>query len=172
DGVQQRRRFDGVLIANGTLHKPNIPGLPGQFSGELMHSADYRSPEVFKGKRVLLVRCGNSGADIAVDAVHHAASVDLSLRRAYYFLPKFVRGRPIDTLGGKRPLPRPRQQRADAALVRMIFGKSSVSGLPASIYRLYAAHPVVNPLILLRPGHGNVLPRRYIAAIDGHRVRI
>src|SRR5690606_29981706 len=27
DGVQQRRRFDGVLIANGTLHKPNIPGL-------------------------------------------------------------------------------------------------------------------------------------------------
>lgn len=171
DGVQQRRRFDGVLIANGTLHKPNIPGLPGQFSGELMHSADYRSPEVFKGKRVLLVGCGNSGADIAVDAVHHAASVDISLRRGYYFLPKFVRGRPIDTLGGKRRLPRPLKQRIDAAMIRMILGKPSDYGLPDPDYRMYESHPVVNSLILHHLGHGDITPRRDIAAIDGHRVR-
>lgn len=171
DGVQQRRRFDGVLIANGTLHKPNIPGLPGQFSGELMHSADYRSPEVFKGKRVLLVGCGNSGADIAVDAVHHAASVDISLRRGYYFLPKFVRGRPIDTLGGKRRLPRPLKQRVDAAMIRMILGKPSDYGLPDPDYRMYESHPVVNSLILHHLGHGDITPRRDIAAIDGHRVR-
>ena len=171
DGVQQRRRFDGVLIANGTLHKPNIPGLPGQFSGELMHSADYRSPEVFKGKRVLLVGCGNSGADIAVDAVHHAASVDISLRRGYYFLPKFVRGRPIDTLGGKRRLPRPLKQRIDAAMIRMILGTPSDYGLPDPDYRMYESHPVVNSLILHHLGHGDITPRRDIAAIDGHRVR-
>lgn len=171
DGVQQRRRFDGVLIANGTLHKPNIPGLPGQFSGALMHSADYRSPEVFKGKRVLLVGCGNSGADIAVDAVHHAASVDISLRRGYYFLPKFVRGRPIDTLGGKRRLPRPLKQRVDAAMTRMILGKPSDYGLPDPDYRMYESHPVVNSLILHHLGHGDITPRRDIAAIDGHRVR-
>lgn len=171
DGVQQRRRFDGVLIANGTLHKPNIPGLPGQFSGELMHSADYRSPEVFKGKRVLLVGCGNSGADIAVDAVHHAASVDISLRRGYYFLPKFVRGRPIDTLGGKRRLPRPLKQRIDAAMIRIILGKPSDYGLPDPDYRMYESHPVVNSLILHHLGHGDITPRRDIAAIDGHRVR-
>ncbi|MDX9686912.1 flavin-containing monooxygenase [Halopseudomonas formosensis] len=171
DGVQQRRRFDGVLIANGTLHKPNIPGLPGQFSGELMHSADYRSPEVFKGKRVLLVGCGNSGADIAVDAAHHAASVDISLRRGYYFLPKFVRGRPIDTLGGKRRLPRPLKQRVDAAMIRMILGKPSDYGLPDPDYRMYESHPVVNSLILHHLGHGDITPRRDIAAIDGHRVR-
>ncbi|MGN5519752.1 NAD(P)-binding domain-containing protein [Halopseudomonas sp. Lyrl_26] len=171
DGVQQRRRFDGVLIANGTLHKPNIPGLPGQFSGELMHSADYRSPEVFKGKRVLLVGCGNSGADIAVDAAHHAASVDISLRRGYYFLPKFVRGRPIDTLGGKRRLPRPLKQRIDAAMIRMILGKPSDYGLPDPDYRMYESHPVVNSLILHHLGHGDITPRRDIAAIDGHRVR-
>ena len=34
NGEQQTRRFDGVLIANGTLHKPNMPTLPGEFSGE------------------------------------------------------------------------------------------------------------------------------------------
>ena len=171
DGQQQRRRFDGVLIANGTLHKPNRPQLPGQFDGQLMHSAEYRSPEVFRGKRVLLVGCGNSGADIAVDAVHHAASVDVSLRRGYYFLPKFVKGRPIDTLGGKRKLPRPLKQRIDAAMIRMIVGKPSDYGLPDPDYRMYESHPVVNSLILHHLGHGDITPRRDIAGMDGKTVR-
>ena len=171
DGQQQRRRFDGVLIANGTLHKPNRPKLPGQFDGQLMHSAEYRSPEIFRGKRVLLVGCGNSGADIAVDAVHHAASVDISLRRGYYFLPKFVRGRPIDTLGGKRKLPRPLKQRIDAAMIRMIVGKPSDYGLPDPDYRMYESHPVVNSLILHHLGHGDITPRRDIAGMEGKTVR-
>ncbi|MBD7978307.1 flavin-containing monooxygenase [Serpens gallinarum] len=170
-GQRQQRRFDGVLIANGTLHTPNVPVLPGLFDGELMHSAQYRNPEIFKGKRVLLVGCGNSGADIAVDAVHHAASVDISLRRGYYFLPKFINGRPIDTLGGKRPLPRPLKQRIDAAMIRMIIGKPSDYGLPDPDYRLYESHPVVNSLILHHLGHGDITPRRDIAAIDGKTVQ-
>ena len=36
------------------------------------------------GKRVLVVGAGNSGCDIAVDAVHYARSVDISVRRGYY----------------------------------------------------------------------------------------
>lgn len=170
NGEQQSRRFAGVLIANGTLHKPNLPTLPGEFSGELMHSAQYRSPEVFTGKRVLLVGCGNSGADIAVDAVHRAASVDISLRRGYYFLPKFVKGRPIDTLGGKRKLPRPLKQRMDAAMIRLILGKPSDYGLPDPDYRMYESHPVVNSLILHHLGHGDITPRRDIADINGKTV--
>ena len=108
DGQQQSRRFEGLLIANGTLHTPNRPTLPGRFDGQIMHSAEYRSAEVFKGKRVLIVGCGNSGADIAVDAVHHAKSVDMSLRRGYYFLPKFIKGKPTDTLGAARKFKLPR----------------------------------------------------------------
>ena len=72
DGETQSRYFDGVLIANGTLHTPNQPSLPGKFEGELMHSCDYRDAAVFDGKRVLIVGCGNSACDIAVDAVHRA----------------------------------------------------------------------------------------------------
>lgn len=126
---------------------------------------------MFRGKRVLLVGCGNSGADIAVDAVHHAASVDVSLRRGYYFLPKFVKGRPIDTLGGKRKLPRPLKQRIDAAMIRMIVGKPSDYGLPDPDYRMYESHPVVNSLILHHLGHGDITPRRDIAGMDGKTVR-
>ncbi|PKM29896.1 MAG: monooxygenase [Gammaproteobacteria bacterium HGW-Gammaproteobacteria-11] len=170
NGEQLSRHFDGILIANGTLHSPNRPTLPGEFAGQLMHSAEYRSPEVFKGKRVLIIGCGNSGADIAVDAVHQAAKVDMSLRRGYYFIPKFIKGKPSDTLGGKIKLPRPLKQRLDAALIRLLMGKPSDYGLPDPDYRMYESHPVMNSLILHHLGHGDITPRRDIARIDGYTV--
>ena len=119
---------------------------------------------------MLIVGCGNSGADIAVDAVHHAKSVDISLRRGYYFLPKFIKGQPIDTLGGKLKLPRPVKQRMDAAMIRMVIGKPSDYGLPNPNYRMYESHPVVNSLVLHHLGHGDIKARRDIRRIDGHTV--
>lgn len=169
-GQQGSELVDGVLIANGTLHQPNMPSLPGNFSGKLMHSADYCSADVFTDQRVLVVGCGNSACDIAVDAVHRAKSVDLSVRRGYYFLPKFIGGRPTDTLGGKTPLPRPLKQKLDAAMVRMVVGKPSDYGLPDPDYRMYESHPVINSLVLHHLGHGDISPRRGITDIDGNTV--
>lgn len=170
DGVQREWLFDGVLIANGTLHTPNQPALPGRFDGELLHSSAYRSADVFAGMRVLVVGCGNSACDIAVDAVHRAASVDLSTRRGYYFLPKFILGRPTDTFGGAIRLPRPLKQRLDGLLVRALVGKPSQYGLPDPDYKLYESHPVMNSLVLHHLGHGDIKARRDIARIDGKRV--
>ncbi len=170
DGVTREWQFDGVLIANGTLHKPNLATLPGQFSGELLHSSDYRSPDIFSGKRVLIVGCGNSACDITVDAVHRAASVDLSVRRGYYFLPKFLLGRPIDTFGGAVKLPRALKQRIDGLLIRALVGKPSSYGLPDPDYKLYESHPVMNSLVLHHLGHGDIKARRDIAKVDGKSV--
>ncbi|MBQ0760112.1 MAG: NAD(P)-binding domain-containing protein [Zhongshania sp.] len=170
NGVEATDTFDGVLIANGTLHKPNMPSLPGYFDGKLIHSADYCSADIFDGKRVLVVGCGNSACDIAVDAVHRAKSVDLSVRRGYYFLPKFVAGRPVDTLGGKTPLPRPLKQKVDAAMIRMVVGKPSDYGLPDPDYKMYESHPVINSLVLHHLGHGDISPRGGIQDIQGKRV--
>ncbi len=170
DGQHREDHFDGILIANGTLHTPNRPALPGQFDGEVLHSADYRSPALFDGKRVLLVGCGNSACDIAVDAVHRAASVDLSVRRGYYFLPKFILGRPTDTFGGAVKLPRRLKQLVDGLLVRALVGKPSQYGLPDPDYRLYESHPVMNSLVLHHLGHGDIKARPDIARIDGHNV--
>jgi cation diffusion facilitator CzcD-associated flavoprotein CzcO len=39
-----------------------------------MHSKDYKNPEFFRGKRVLVVGGGNSACDIAVEASRFAAS--------------------------------------------------------------------------------------------------
>ncbi|WAC43927.1 NAD(P)/FAD-dependent oxidoreductase [Pseudomonas sp. SL4(2022)] len=169
-GVQREWHVDGVLIANGTLHTANQPALPGNFSGELMHSSAYRSAAVFDGKRVLVIGCGNSACDIAVDAVHRAASVDLSVRRGYYFLPKFALGRPIDTLGGAIKLPRPLKQWVDGLLVRALVGKPSQYGLPDPDYKLYESHPVMNSLVLHYLGHGDIKARRDVAKVDGLQV--
>lgn len=171
DGEQREWRFDGVLIANGTLHTANLPPLPGEFGGELLHSSAYRNADIFSGKRVLVVGCGNSACDIAVDAVHRAASVDLSVRRGYHFLPKFILGRPTDTFGGAVRLPRRLKQWLDGLLVRALVGKPSQYGLPDPDYRLYESHPVMNSLVLHHLGHGDIRARGDIAAVEGRQVR-
>lgn len=170
DGEEQTERFSGLVIANGTLHHPNMISLPGEFTGELMHSASYRKASQVEGKRVLIIGCGNSGADIAVEAVHHAASVDISLRRGYWFMPKFVAGRPIDTLGGKTKLPRRMKQIVDAALIRSLVGMPSDYGLPDPDYRLYESHPVMNSLILHHLGQGDIKPRKGLKSVDGQTI--
>lgn len=169
-GEEQTREFAGLLIANGTLHHPNLPELPGKFAGELLHSSDYRDPAIFEGKRVLLVGCGNSGADIAVDAAHRARSVDISLRRGYYFLPKFIGGKATDAVGGKVRLPRFIQQRISAALSKFMLGTPEQYGLPKPDYKMFESHPVINSLILHHIGHGDIKARTDIAAVDGHAV--
>lgn len=169
-GEEQTRIFGGLLIANGTLHHPNIPQLPGEFAGEVMHSSEYRDPAIFEGRRVLLVGCGNSGADIAVDAVHRAASVDISLRRGYYFLPKFISGKPTDAVGGRIRLPRFVQQRISAALSHFMLGRPSQYGLPEPDYKMFESHPVINSLILHHIGHGDIQPQGDIERIDGNTV--
>lgn len=54
-GEQHEWHFDGILIANGTLHTPNQPALPGTFAGELLHSSACKNAQLFAGKRVLVV---------------------------------------------------------------------------------------------------------------------
>ncbi|WP_274543210.1 flavin-containing monooxygenase [Microbacterium sp. CPCC 204701] len=97
------RRYDGVILANGTLAEPNVPALRGEFTGELLHTSAYKTATQLTGKRVLIIGAGNSGCDIAVDAVHHAASVEMSVRRGYYFVPRYLFGKPSDTLNQGRP---------------------------------------------------------------------
>ena len=62
-GKEKSGIFAGLMIANGTLSEPNFPGFTGKYTGELLHSAQYRDPKIFDGKRVLIVGAGNSGCD-------------------------------------------------------------------------------------------------------------
>ncbi|MEL6535558.1 MAG: ArsO family NAD(P)H-dependent flavin-containing monooxygenase [Bacteroidota bacterium] len=82
-----------VVSATGGAHHPFIPSYGQEaFLGQQLHSAAYRRPDGFVGKRVLVVGGGNSGAQILaeVSRVAHTQWVTLEPPR---FLPDEVDGR-------------------------------------------------------------------------------
>ncbi|WP_209832324.1 NAD(P)-binding domain-containing protein [Ruegeria sp. HKCCE3926] len=167
---EHQAEFAGVLIANGTLSEPNMPSFPGTFDGELIHASQYRYPSQFDGKRVLVVGAGNSGCDIAVDAIHHAERCDLSMRRGYYFVPKYVFGKPADTMGGKIRLPMWLKRKVDSLILSWFVGDPQKYGFPKPDYQLYESHPVVNSLVLYHAGHGDLRIRPDINRLEGKTV--
>jgi cation diffusion facilitator CzcD-associated flavoprotein CzcO len=64
-----------VIVATGFEHTPVIPGWPGRerYRGRLLHAADYRNAESFRGADVLVVGPGCSGMEIAYDLAEGGA---------------------------------------------------------------------------------------------------
>ncbi|XP_046959453.1 senecionine N-oxygenase isoform X1 [Vanessa cardui] len=79
-GVTTTKEYDYVFVCNGHYNTPFIPNIPGlkQFEGDVMHSHDYRVPDIFKGKQVLVVGAGPSGMDIALEITSMTEKVILS----------------------------------------------------------------------------------------------
>ncbi|CAG9766255.1 unnamed protein product [Ceutorhynchus assimilis] len=72
--------YDSVIICNGHYNDPIIPTLQGQdhFTGIIDHSRNYREPEKFRGKRVLVIGAGPSGIDLTLQVSTVAEHVTLS----------------------------------------------------------------------------------------------
>jgi len=166
----EKYTYKGVLIANGTLSHPNMPKFPGEFTGELLHSCKYKYPAIFEGKRVLIVGAGNSGCDIAVDAVHRAKKVSISVRRGYHFVPKYVFGQPADAFGEKTKMPRFIQKFFHKIILRLLVGNPVRFGFPAPDHELFAIHPIVNSQILYHAGHGDINVKANIKKFSGKTV--
>ncbi len=167
-------KYDAAVVASGHNWDPRWPepGYPGDFAGQQMHAHDYRSAEVFRDKRVLLVGMGNSAMDIAVDASHVARSVLLSARRGVHIVPKYLFGRPADATGGAlAPLPWRLRQRVAETLLRLAVGRPESYGLPKPADGLFQDHPTISDTILHRLTHGEVVPRPAIASFDGGHVK-
>jgi cation diffusion facilitator CzcD-associated flavoprotein CzcO len=169
-GGDSEERYTGVILANGTLAEPNIPAFGGEFTGEIIHTSAYKNAQQLAGKRVLIIGAGNSGCDIAVDAVHHAASVDMSVRRGYYFVPRYLFGRPSDTLNQGRPLPARIKQFVDKRVLQAFTGDPVRFGFPKPDYKIYESHPIVNTLILNHLGQGDLGIRADIDRFEGSTV--
>ncbi len=79
-----------VVVCTGYCRRPTVPEIPHQsrYSGEVLHSKVYRNAEPFRGKRVLVVGSGNSGAEISTDLVESGAgSVAMLVYGPRYYLP-------------------------------------------------------------------------------------
>ncbi|KAH8893690.1 FAD/NAD(P)-binding domain-containing protein [Thozetella sp. PMI_491] len=90
--------FDKVVLATGINHIPNIPKLRGGevFAGQCLHSRAFKRPEAFKGKKVLIVGLGNTGADTAAALQGHAEDVYIAHSHGAYVMPRTLQGRPLD----------------------------------------------------------------------------
>jgi dimethylaniline monooxygenase (N-oxide forming) len=165
-------RYDAVLVASGHHWKPRRPAFPGRFSGRILHSHEYRTPEGFEGKRVLVVGIGNSGVDIACDLSKVAAATFLSTRRGAHVLPKYLLGRPIDRwgTGWASYLPPRVQGWVLAALARLARGSLSSYGLPEPAHRIDQAHPTLSAELLGLLQEGRVRVRPDVRGLEETRV--
>ena len=166
--------YDAVVVANGHNWDPRWPqpGYPGELAGTQLHAHDYRTPEVFRGQRVLVVGMGNSAMDIAVDASYVARGpVLLSARHGVHVVPKYLFGRPSDATGGALAvLPWKVRQRLAETLLRLAVGRPESYGLPAPAGGLFQNHPTISDTVLHRLTHGEITARPGIARLDGDAV--
>lgn len=165
------REYAGVVVANGHYWQTRIPTYPGNFTGQQIHSKEYRSPADFKGDRVLVVGAGNSGCDLTVEAANTFGTSDLSIRRGYWFLPKYVLGRPTseyDVLS--LPVPRLVEAAVFRALIRVGMGRYDQFGLPKPDHGLFDQDIVVNQQLPYYLRHGRIRIRPEVERFDGNTV--
>jgi len=166
--------YDAVVVANGHNWDPRWPepAYPGSFSGTQLHAHSYRTPEVLRDRRVLVVGMGNSAMDIAVDASYVAQGpVLLSARHGVHVVPKYLFGRPADATGGALSvLPWRVRQRVAETLLRLAVGRPEGYGLPAPSGGLFQTHPTISDTVLHRLTHGAVEARPGIERFDDHEV--
>jgi putative flavoprotein involved in K+ transport len=123
-----------VVIATGYNKHQHLPSWPGleTYTGELIHSGNYRNPDPYVDKTVLVVGTGNSGAEICVDLIEGgAAHVQMSVRTPPTVLLRDSNGMPGQALGVVfRHLPVPVMDRLWPTIQKTAVGDLSKHGLP------------------------------------------
>lgn len=172
-GEAAPRIYRGVVIASGHHDAPRMPTYPGSFAGEIMHSRSYKTPKQVRDKCVLVVGCGNSAADIVSDAVHGRSKVFLSIRRGYWFVPKFILGFPTgDVISHAEMVPMPRLLRRwlFQSVLWLVQGPPSRYRLPDPDYAIDQAHPTMTDEIPRLVAHGSLAIKPEVARYEGDRV--
>lgn len=80
--ITSKKSFDVVILCNGHYTVGNIPRIRGSetFSGDSIHSHQYRKPEKYTGKKVCILGASWSGIDIALEVAKYAEKV----KKNYY----------------------------------------------------------------------------------------
>src|SRR5918997_643039 len=103
------QRYDMLLVANGhhwdkRWPEPAFPGTD-EFEGVQMHAHDYVDNESLRDKDVVVLGMGNSAMDISVESSEAARSTYLAARRGAWIVPKYLFGKPLDTLATNPRVP-------------------------------------------------------------------
>ena len=169
--VETTQIFDALTVCNGHHWLPRTPQYPGHFDGEFIHSHAVKRFARFKDKRVLVIGGGNSACDVAVESSRVAAKVDMSWRRGYWIAPKFMMGKPSDTIGSAMDfLPQRLWAKIIEVMLGFRYGKNEQHGLPNPSTPFGSHHPTINEDLFYTIRHGKIKPRPDIERLDGSKV--
>jgi len=169
-GVRQEF-YDYLLIANGHHWDPMIPDFPGTFTGEFLHSHQYKKAAGFKNKRVLVVGGGNSACDLAVEISRVSLKTSISMRRGCNIFPKFIFGKPTDIAAEKiKWMPAWLRNLVIGFVIRCLQGRYSKYQLMNPDCGPLEIHPTINSELLYFIRHGKIKPRPGISQLEGKRV--
>jgi cation diffusion facilitator CzcD-associated flavoprotein CzcO len=167
----ETRCYDALFVCNGHHWNPRLPEppFPGNFTGRVLHSHDYKDAADFRDQRVVVLGIGNSAMDISVECSYVAKKVYLATRRGAHVSPKYVWGRPLDHWN--QPwVPWWLMSLTARFMVWMQVGRYENNGLPKPDHRMLQAHPSVSTAVYDRLAHGDITVKPNIARFDGDQV--
>lgn len=157
-----------VVVATGYDRTPKVPDWPGKedFGGVLLHASEYRNPEPFRNKDVLVVGVGNSGTEIATQlAAGGAARVRVSMRTPVNFVPRELAGMPMTVFARLGELLPDRLGDWVGILAqRAAVGDLSRYGMPRAPYGISTELRV--------KGLGPVMDSGFVAALKEERIEL
>ncbi|WP_013321927.1 flavin-containing monooxygenase [Gloeothece verrucosa] len=167
DGEQ--RLYKGVLMCNGHHWCKRFPSFEGKFTGEMIHSKDYKHRSQLEDKRVLVVGGGNSACDLAAEAARVGKKSVISMRESVWFLPKTFAGVPITDLM-QWWMPEWLQRLIAYGIIRLSFGKHSDYGMSVPQHQIFRKHPTLNNEVPYYIKHGRIRVKPAIKRLDGTEV--
>ena len=175
ESARRTEVFDQLVVCNGHHWKPRWPDYPGEFTGRYIHSHDYKRAAPFDDERVLVIGGGNSACDCAVETSRVSTRTDISWRRGYWVVPKFLFGLPADLLNYYMQeylgfVPLEWRFKAVEGLLTLLHGPNSWYDLPEPDHDFGETHPLVNSELLYFIRHGEVQPRPDVERYDGRTV--
>ncbi|CAN6321365.1 unnamed protein product [Urochloa humidicola] len=159
-----------LVVASGENAEVVVPRVKGRerFAGEVLHSSSYRSGERFKGMRVLVVGCGNSGMEMCLDLCEHGAKPFMSVRSGVHVLPREMFGTSTFGIAMKllKWLPIKLVDRFLLLVAKMVLGDTEKHGLrrpklgPLEIKNITGKSPVldVGAWSLIKSGNIKIVP--------------
>ncbi|KAI0601207.1 flavin-containing monooxygenase 9 [Biscogniauxia sp. FL1348] len=100
DGELREFEYDKVALCHGYQTKAVMPVLEGRdkFKGSVIHSQEFRSPEQFRGKKVVILGLGPSAEDVVTELKPVASKMYVSHRRGMFIGKRWRNGSPVDLL--------------------------------------------------------------------------
>ena len=161
--------YKGVLVCNGHHWHRRMPEFEGHFDGEILHSKDYKSPDQFKGKKVVVIGAGNSACDLASEAARVGKAAYISIRSSAWFLPKLISGYPLSYFG-KPWVPKFIQKTMLKIGLKIVIGDMERYGLPRPDHEIFEKHPTIGSEALHYIKHGRLTPKKGIKRLAGNKV--